>query len=76
MEGLLTDAGQGNLTIERITSSRWAKAWTLRNRFHDKPLISFTDLTSMALMAEMDLTDILTDDDHFLQVGMGFQKVP
>jgi hypothetical protein len=30
----------------------------------------------MVVMAECGLTEILTEDDHFLHVGMGFQKVP
>jgi hypothetical protein len=47
-----------------------------RKRFQDKPLISFTDLTSMATMPERGITRVLTENDHCLQVGMGFQKVP
>jgi len=50
LEGLFAGAGQGTLVIERITSPRFAEAWKLRKRFHDKPSISFTDLTSMTLM--------------------------
>jgi hypothetical protein len=30
----------------------------------------------MVIMAEYGITEILTEDDHFLQVGMRFQKVP
>jgi predicted nucleic acid-binding protein len=30
----------------------------------------------MVVMTEMQITDILTEDDHFTQVGMGFQKKP
>ncbi len=76
LEGLFAGAVQGQLTIERITSERFAKAWTLRRKFRDKPSISFTDLSSMAIMKEFGVTDVLTDDDHFHQVGMGFQKAP
>jgi predicted nucleic acid-binding protein len=43
-------------------------------KFQDKPRISFTDLTSMVVMTEMGITSILTQDEHFTQVGMGFQK--
>jgi predicted nucleic acid-binding protein len=39
-------------------------------------MISFTDLTSMVVMKELGIMSILTDDDHFVHVGMGFQKVP
>ena len=76
MEGIFEGAQQGQLTIERITSERFAAAWRLRKRFQDKPRISFTDLTSMALMQELGLAEILTEDEHFLQVGMEVQRVP
>jgi len=45
-------------------------------KFKDKPRISFTDLTTMIAMAELGITDIITEDDHFTQVGMGFHKIP
>lgn len=37
---------------------------------------AFTDLTSMAVMEERGLNDILTEDEHFIQAGMGFQRLP
>jgi len=76
VEGIFESAQQRQLTIERITSDRFAAAWRLRKHFQDKHRISFTDLTSMVLMQELGLTKILTEDEHFLQVGMGFQKMP
>lgn len=33
-------------------------------------------LQKMVVMSELGITDVLTEDDHFLQVGMGFNKVP
>jgi len=67
---------EGYLRLERITAERFEKAKGLRITFRDKPRMSFTDLTSMVVMAERGITDILTEDDHFTQVGMGFQKSP
>jgi len=67
---------QGYLKLEWISPARFEAAKGLRLRLHDKPGISFTDLTSMVVMRELDLSSILTDDDHFLQVGMGFRKMP
>ena len=64
------------LTIERITSARFASTWLLRKKFQDKTRISFTDLTSMALMKERGIQVVLTDDEHFEHVGMGFRKCP
>jgi uncharacterized protein len=76
MEGLLAAASIGHLIVERITSDRFTATWRLRNQLQDKPRISFTDLTSMVIMRELNITCVLTEDDHFCQVGMGFQKVP
>ena len=67
---------KGYLRLERITAERFEKAKGLRIKFRDKPRISFTDLTTMVVMTELQITDILTEDDHFTQVGMGFQKMP
>lgn len=64
------------LHLEWITPERFEKAKQLRSKFQDKPRISFTDLTSMVVMEECGITEILTEDGHFLQIGMGFQKVP
>ena len=75
-EGIFQAGQEGRLTIERITSERFASAWELRKRFQDKPKISFTDLTSMVIMRERSIQKVLTDDDHFIQVGMGLQKIP
>lgn len=59
-----------------ITPERFAKTRDLRMKFQDKPNISFTDLSSMVVMKELEITDVLTGDAHFSHVGMGFQPVP
>jgi predicted nucleic acid-binding protein len=64
------------ITIERITPERFQKAWELRLKFSDKPRISFTDLTSMAAMNELGISEVLTADKHFEQVGMNFRLLP
>lgn len=66
MEGIFQASEGGQLTVERITSDRFASAWRLRKRFQDKPRISFTDLTSMAIMKEREITKVLTEDEHFI----------
>ena len=76
VETLLSAAEVGQLTVDRVTSKRFVATWDLRKRFQDKPSISFTDLTSLALMAERGIRQVLTDDDHFLHVSMGFHKIP
>jgi predicted nucleic acid-binding protein len=64
------------LVLEWINKKRFKKAKDLRLKLQDKPRISFTDLTSMVVMKELRIKDVLTEDDHFTQVGMGFRKVP
>lgn len=76
LDGLLNASEKGLLTIERITSARFASTWLLRKKFQDKTGISFTDLTSMAVMKERGIEVVLTDDEHFEHVGMGFRKCP
>lgn len=75
-EGIFDASRQGLLDIEHVTPERFREAWHLRLRFRDKPRISFTDLTSFAVMRELGLRHVLTGDAHFEQVGMGFVRIP
>jgi len=76
MATLDTAEQDGSVSIEAIGAERFASAKTLRLRFRDKPDISFTDLTTMVVMHECRLTRILTADEHFRHVGMGFHLLP
>jgi predicted nucleic acid-binding protein len=76
LDGLLADSARGTLQIQRLTTERFQAALELRKRFRDKPDISFTDLTTMAVMRELQITAVVTEDNHFLHVGMGFQRLP
>jgi len=73
IEGIFLAVEEGRLTIEKITAERFASAWQLRKRFKDKPFISFTDLTTVVIMQESGIKQILTQDEHFVHVGMDFQ---
>jgi uncharacterized protein len=76
ISGILKSADQNFIIIERISADRFIESWKLRQRIQDKPDISFTDLTSMIVMKERHIQQILTDDEHFQHIGMGFQIVP
>lgn len=65
-----------SIRIESVTRQRFQAAFGLRERFSDKPKISFTDLTSMAIMSELKITNVVTADAHFAHVGLGFQRLP
>ena len=60
------------LLIE-IDYKRMKSALELRYKYQDKPKISFTDLSSMVIMKEFDIKEVLTMDNHFEQANMGFE---
>jgi predicted nucleic acid-binding protein len=64
------------IDIQEVTSARFSRTIDLRKRFSDKPKISFTDLSTIAIMVELGITDILTADRHFTHVGLGFRALP
>lgn len=64
------------VATELVTPERFKAAMALRLKFADKPRISFTDLTSMVVMKELGISEVLTADSHFVQVGMGFHILP
>ncbi len=76
LQGIFDASRQGLLDIEHVTPDRFIQAWRLRLRYHDKPRISFTDLTSFVIMRELGLRQVLSGDAHFEQVGMGFTRLP
>jgi predicted nucleic acid-binding protein len=76
MEGIFEASRRTLLDIEYVTQERFSRAWRLRLRSHDKPSISFTDLTSFVVMRELGLQHTLTADPHFEQVGMGLIRLP
>jgi predicted nucleic acid-binding protein len=64
------------VTMEWVTRERFGTAMELRLKFSDKPKFSFTDLTSMVIMKELGITDVMTADKHFVQAGLGFHVLP
>lgn len=75
-EGIMDAATTRDLLIERVSLDRFNQALGLRKRYADKPRISFTDLTSIVIMSEQRISNVLTADDHFRQVGLGFRLLP
>ena len=76
MKRLIAAFSTSNFHLIRINEERFTQTEKLRSRFLDKPLISFTDLTSMVVMQELNITKILTEDAHFTHVGIDFQLLP
>jgi predicted nucleic acid-binding protein len=76
MQILVNAFERPNFNLIWIDETRFTKAQALRSKFIDKPQISFTDLTSMVVMKELGIKLVLTEDAHFMQVGLEFDRVP
>ena len=76
VEFLMQAVEAGSVMLVPISAPRFREAVKLRLKFRDKPEISFTDFTSMVVMRELAVKRILTEDRHFVQTGLGFERVP
>jgi uncharacterized protein len=76
MDGLFLSFERGRHQLVFVTPDQFHEAYRLRLTFHDKPDISFVDLTSMAVMRDQGITEVFTGDIHFRQAGMGFRLYP
>lgn len=50
-------------------------ALEMKFRYKDKPKISFTDFTSMAVMLSENIKKVVTNDNHFESVNLGLKLV-
>jgi len=76
LDRLLDLTKHPEVQLQQITPDRFQAAIALRRKYSDKPKISFADLTSMAVMKELRIMDVLTKDRHFANVNMGFHLLP
>ena len=76
INNVLASADAGVYRLIHVSPDQFRRAWQLRQRYDDKPDISFVDFTSMVIMQELGMTDVFTGDAHFQQVGLGFRLVP
>lgn len=76
VSALLAAVDAGTYQLVRVSSQQFRRAWQLRQKYHDKPDISFVDFTSMGIIQDLGITDIFTGDAHFRHVGLGFHLIP
>jgi predicted nucleic acid-binding protein len=76
IEPIFSKIKKGQLKLEWINKETFESAWSLRKRYQDKLDISFTDLTSFALMQELMVNKVFTGDTHFEKVNLGFKTIP
>ena len=67
---------KGAYTLEHLSELQFRRAWHLRQKYQDKPDISFVDFTSMVVLQDLGIVDIFMGDDHFRQVNLGFRLHP
>jgi predicted nucleic acid-binding protein len=75
IDTLLEAHASEKIIFERIDEKRWNKAWEFAKKYSDKPYISFVDFTSIVVMKEINIKDILTGDKHFEDIGLNFRKL-
>jgi predicted nucleic acid-binding protein len=73
---LLESVRSGRHQLVFVSPEQFYRAWDLRQKYHDKPSISFVDFASMVVMQELGITEVFTGDTHFQQVALGFRVVP
>jgi len=66
----------GDYQLIHVSPNQFRDAWQLRQKYEDKPDISFVDFTSMVVMQDLDISEVFTGDAHFRQVNLGFQLYP
>lgn len=58
-----------------ITKDVFHEAIKFKLKYKDKLEISFTDMTSMIVMKNNNILDIITEDDHFKKIGLGLNPL-
>ena len=76
VSAIFASLATGSYQLIDVTIERLNAAWDLRRRYADKPDISFTDLTSAAIMQELGISEVFTGDQHFAQLNLGFTLLP
>jgi predicted nucleic acid-binding protein len=76
INSIFNAADSGIYELVHASPAQFRRAWDMRQKYHDKPDISFVDFTSMVVMQDLGIADVFTGDDHFRQVGLGFRLVP
>ena len=73
---ILSNADAGIYLLVPISPREFRRVWDMRQRYTDKPDISFIDFTTMVVLQDLRITDIFTGDAHFQKVNLGFRLHP
>jgi predicted nucleic acid-binding protein len=73
LNALFAAVDAGTFHLVHMSANQFRRAWELRQKYQDKPDISFVDFTSLVVMQDLGIIEVFTGDAHFLQVGLGFK---
>ena len=76
IDAILRACEEGRYKLVTVSAEIFQFAYSMRKKYADKPKISFTDFTSMVVMQERNIHRVFTGDQHFRQVGLGFELIP
>jgi predicted nucleic acid-binding protein len=76
IKALLAKGDAGDYLLLHVSSDQFRRAWEMRQKYDDKPDISFVDFTSMVVMQDLGISDVFTGDAHFKHVNLGFRLYP
>jgi predicted nucleic acid-binding protein len=76
IESLFSAFDRGTYQLVHLSNAQFRRAWGLRQKYSDKPDISFVDFTSMVVMQDLGIAEVFSGDEHFVQVNLGFRLVP
>lgn len=76
INSLLAAVDSGDYLLVHVSPQQFRRAWQMRQKYQDKPHISFVDFTSMVVMQDLGIADVFTGDAHFQQVNLGFRLHP
>ncbi len=76
VNSLFAAADSGVHQLVHVSADQFRRAWQMRQKYADKPDISFVDFTSMVVMQDLGITEVFSGDQHFEQVNLGLRLVP
>lgn len=76
IRALLAKVDAGDYLLMHVSSEQFRRAWQLRQKYQDKPDISFVDFSSMVVMQDLGLVDIFTGDNYFPAGQLGLSAAP
>jgi uncharacterized protein len=76
INALFESTDKGLHQLVHVSAGQFRRAWEMRQKYSDKPDISFVDFTSIVVMQDLGILDVFTGDQHFIQVNLGFRLAP